>query len=477
MMLEDVSQRFKRIAPAVDAWSLRVVARHHEGLAVRRGVVQPVVDERSSGAMVSVTEGGAEGYAATTDLSTAGLRAAAHRAREWARCAHGVSLAAPLRELPRERGRYTTAVAQPWEALPLADKIALLRDANRRLHLDARIVDWQAALSCSRSEVLLVNSAGAHIEQRFTCIDPNLFAVASAGTHTQQRSHGVADAARQGGLEQIAALGLADQAERVAHEALALLDAPPCPCGVMDLVLLPRQMVLQIHESIGHPLELDRILGDERNYAGTSFVTPEMFGHYRYGSDLLNVTFHPERPAELTSYGWDDEGSPATRAYLIRAGILERALGSASSQARAGLPGVACARADGWSRPPIDRMANLNLEPGGSTLAQLVGAVERGVLMDTNRSWSIDQSRNKFQFGCEFARVIRDGELGGVVRDPGYRGISATFWRSLAGVGDAQTLQVLGVKYCGKGEPNQGALVGHAAPACLFRNVDVFGSA
>jgi predicted Zn-dependent protease len=236
-------------------------------------------------------------------------------------------------------------------------------------------------------------------------------------------------------------------------------------------------MVLQIHESIGHPLELDRILGDERNYAGTSFVTPEMFGSYEYGSRLLNVTFDPAREGELASYAYDDEGTPAAREYLIREGILLRPLGGAASQARSGLPGVANARACSWDRPPIDRMANLNIEPGASTLAELIASVERGVLMDTNRSWSIDDSRNKFQFGCELGRLIEDGEFKGIVRNPNYRGISARFWRSLGGVGDAASFQVRGVTNCGKGEPNQMIHVGHASPPCLFRDVEVFGGA
>ncbi len=150
-------------------------------------------------------------------------------------------------------------------------------------------------------------------------------------------------------------------------------------------------------------------------------------------------------------------------------------MGGALSQARSALPGVANARASSWNRPAIDRMANVNLEPGDNDLASLIGSIERGVLMDTNRSWSIDDSRNKFQFGCEYARLIEDGQLKSVVKNPNYRGISATFWRSLDGVGDKSTFEVLSVSNCGKGEPNQMIQVGHASPACVFRNVDVFG--
>jgi predicted Zn-dependent protease len=304
-----------------------------------------------------------------------------------------------------------------------------------------------------------------------------LSATAAADGETQTRSLGGHAWARQGGLEVLEESGFLEAAPRIAEQALELLSAPDCPSGTTDLVLAPDQMILQLHESIGHPLELDRILGDERNYAGTSFVTREMFGTYRYGSELLNVTFDPTRAGELASYAFDDDGTPATKAHLIRDGILLRPLGSALSQARAGLDGVANARATSWSRPAIDRMANLNLEPGGASFADLVGAVERGVYMETNCSWSIDDSRNKFQFGCEWARAIRGGELAEVVRKPNYRGVSASFWRSLAMVGDESTVAVLGTPFCGKGEPNQVIRVGHAAPACLFRGVEVFGGA
>jgi predicted Zn-dependent protease len=234
-------------------------------------------------------------------------------------------------------------------------------------------------------------------------------------------------------------------------------------------------MILQIHESIGHPLELDRILGDERNYAGTSFVTPEMFGSYRYGSDHLNITFDPTRSEEFASYGFDDDGQPARREYLIRDGILLRGLGGITSQARTGLSGVANARAASWNRPPIDRMANLNLEPGTVRFADMVATIENGIYMQTNCSWSIDDSRNKFQFGCEWGQRIENGTLTTVVKNPNYRGVSATFWRNLKAVGAPETVEILGSPYCGKGEPNQVIRVGHAAPPCLFTAVEIFG--
>lgn len=476
--LDPIAAAFSARAPACDYWSLRLVAEESERLEVRQGVMEPSALGYSLGAMVTVVAAGGVGYGATADLSPAGLQAATERALAWAGVHARLGLFAGA-AYPRSarRAEYRSPVAQPWESQSLADKIALLQEANRRLEIDERIVDWSAWLAFRRSTQLLVTADGGRIAQALDYTSPGLVAVANAGSQTQHRHGGGADWAQQGGLERIAAVGLLEAAPQVAEEAIALLSAPECPNDTRDLILMPSQMVLQIHESIGHPLELDRILGDERNYAGTSFVTPEMFGTYRYGSDLLNVVFDPTVPGELASGVADDEGTPAAREYLIRNGLLERPLGGRLSQARAGLPGTANARACDWDRPPIDRMANLNLEPGQGSLADLIGRVERGVLMDTNRSWSIDDSRNKFQFGCELGRLIEDGELKGLVRNPGYRGISAEFWRRLDGVGGPETLEVRGVQNCGKGEPNQAVYVGHASPPCLFRSVAVFGGA
>jgi predicted Zn-dependent protease len=474
--LADTARRFASLAPLADYWSIRLVAEESEHLEVRQGVAEPSALSIGRGAMVTLIRGGGVGYAATSDLSDAGLLGAARRAADWAEDHGRLGLFdAALHPRSAERLEYQSRVAEPWGAVPVADKLDLLHAVCAGLAIDERILDWSAWLGHWRVQQLLVTSDGGRISHSWEYTEPGLMAVANEGSQTQRRHGGGADWSQQGGLERIAACGLREDARRVAEEALALLSAPECPSGEMDLVLLPSQMVLQIHESIGHPLELDRILGDERNYAGTSFVTPEMFGTYRYGSELLDVTFDPGVPGELASCAADDEGTPAERAYLIRQGILERPLGGRLSQARAGLPGVANARASGWDRPPIDRMANINLEPGADTLPGLIARVERGVLMDTNRSWSIDDSRNKFQFGCELARLIQDGQLKGLVRNPNYRGISANFWRGLAGVGDAASREVRGVRNCGKGEPNQSVYVGHAAPPCLFRRVAVFG--
>lgn len=467
---------FAAVAPACDFWSLRLVAGRWDRLEMRQGVLEPATLGRSWGAMVTVITRAGLGYAATDDLSRAGLRNAGRQAREWALLHRQYGLFdASLYPRSRLQAEYAASVAEPWGEVALTDKLRLLEQANQALAVDERILDWSAWLGWDGVDQLFVSSEGARISQHHEYLHAGLLAVANAGDQTQRRHGGGADWPQQGGMERLAAMNWLEQAPGVAEEALALLEAPECPTDTLDLVLMPSQMTLQIHESIGHPLELDRILGDERNYAGASFVTPEMFGQYRYGSELLNVTFDPRQPGELASAIADDEGMLAERQYLIRDGLLVRPLGGALSQARASLPGTANARASGWDRPPIDRMGNINLEPGHASLSELIAGVERGVLMDTNRSWSIDDSRNKFQFGCELGRLIQDGQLRGLVRNPGYRGLSAAFWRCLDGVGEAESVEVRGLCNCGKGEPNQAIYVGHASPPCRFRQVDVFG--
>jgi predicted Zn-dependent protease len=473
---QNIIDDFKQVAPRVDYWSLRLVLERSENISVRENVVQPPHFNQYRGAHITLLDGDGFAYAATSELNRHGFSRAVEQALAWSTLGarHGILKAAEIPR-PQHSGRYQSQVVQPWQSTNTGDKIALLQDINRALKIDDCIVDWQALLGHREIRSLLVTSDGIEIEQDFHYIMPGFEAVANKGSQTQHRTGGGWGTARQGGLEQLATLQFPEMANQVAEEAIALVDAPDCPNKTASLLLMPSQMMLQIHESIGHPLELDRILGDERNFAGTSFVHPEMCGHYQYGSDLLNITFDPGLPAEIASYGFDDEGTPAERTYIIRNGILERLLGGALSQARSGLAGVANARACSWNRPPIDRMANLNLEPGNSSMAELIGSIENGVLMDANASWSIDDSRNKFQFGCELGRIIKDGEIKGLVKNPNYRGISASFWRNLAAVGNESTFEIWGTPYCGKGEPNQMIHVGHAAPACVFHNVEIFG--
>lgn len=472
----DIAARFAALAPPCNFWSLRVQRSTSERLSVTRGVADPASLGEDLGAMITVHAGGGLGYAATSDISASGLERAGRDALAWAQraAAHMVS-PLPMRGAPAVQFDRDQAPRVAWSAVTRRDKLDRLAQIAAQLKRSDLIGDWSAALSFTDEESVMTTSAGDHIRQCRGIVVPHLSASASEGGETQTRTFGRGGVIRQGGLDVLEDTGFWTAATRVGEEALELLAAPNCPTGEMDLLLEPDQMYIQIHESIGHPLELDRILGDERNYAGTSFVTLDMFGSYQYGSDLLNVTFDPGVAGEAASYAYDDEGTPAERQFLIKDGLLQRPLGGAFSQARANASGVANARACSWNRPAIDRMANLNVEPSKATHAELIASIENGIVMQTNTSWSIDDSRNKFQFGCERARVIKDGVIGAVVKNPNYRGISATFWRNLKGLGNAATVEVLGTPTCGKGEPNQAIRVGHATPPGLFADVQVFG--
>ncbi|EIJ42500.1 putative Zn-dependent protease-like protein [Beggiatoa alba B18LD] len=475
-MRELLQQRFKQLAPNVDFCALRYVAEHSEKLNVRQNVASPPKRWIDTGVMFTVMHNGGLGYAATSDLSEAGLQQALQQACDWAERTRGrLVTKLDTLQLPHQQGEYHATVQQVWDSLNLKEKYDLLQQESEYCKIDERIVDWEAELWSIHTEQLYLTNHGGHIYQTSQLLIPNIAVTAHEGIETQRRSFGGQVFARQGGLEILNDIGFYQSGKRLAEEALQLLNAPNCPTETRDVLLMPDQMVLQIHESIGHPLELDRILGDERNYAGTSFVTLDMFGTYQYGSPLLNVTYNPSVAGEFASYHYDDEGLHAEKTYLIREGLLLNPLGGISSQIRANHAGVANARASSWNRPPIDRMANINLEAGDSSLADMIANTERGILMQSNVSWSIDDSRNKFQFGCEWGQLIDNGKLTHIVKNPNYRGISATFWRNLKAVGNADTFQVLGVPYCGKGEPNQLIRVGHATPACLFSDIAIFG--
>ncbi|MEO7761347.1 MAG: TldD/PmbA family protein, partial [Casimicrobiaceae bacterium] len=412
-MLDTIQQRFGKLHCAAAFWSLRFVDERSRFVSVRQNVAEAPHLARDCGAMLSVYDGGGYGYAATADLSAAGLQRALDRALEWASTTAGHSILPPGVTLPHPRGRRRSPGID--EPLPSAAELLELALAeSTAAGFDERIVDWQASIEVIEADHLLLTNQGGEVRQHYRFMVPDASATAHVDGDTQTRSMSGRGFCRQGGRKVLADSGFEGAGRRLAEEALALAQAPNCPTGTMDLLLMPDQMMLQIHESIGHPLELDRILGDERNYAGTSFVTRDMFGTYRYGSDLLNVSFDPSHDEEYASYAFDDEGATAAKTLLIERGILQRPLGGELSQQRAGLPGVANTRACSWNRPPIDRMANLNVEPGDATLDELIADIEHGILMRTNLSWSIDDSRNKFQFGCEMGQLIENGKLNGI---------------------------------------------------------------
>lgn len=464
------------LPPDVEWGGLRRVRTAGRGYQAKDGKFDSAYDYQDEGCMIEVLHRGQFGYAALASSDPAALRDAAERALRLAKAA------APRTIFPfgtEVRPATITRYESPRRRHSAFSADLLSRQAvklTEAMRISEKIVQALAEIDERDIETELVSTSGASIEQHLHLIGFGLQAIARDGGRTQLRSaNGPRGRNNQGGWELLDLVGGEAEARRIAEQALELLTAPECPTMKADLVLAPDQMMLQIHESVGHPLELDRILGDERNYAGSSFVKLEDIGTLRYGSELMNITFDPTIPSEAATYGADDTGNPAEKAFIIQDGILVRALGSLESQKRSGKPGVANQRAQDWFRAPIDRMANLNLEPGRDRFEDIIASIERGVFMEANRSWSIDDYRNKFQFGCEYARLIEDGKLTRTVRNPNYRGISASFWRNLCKVGDASTFGVFGTPNCGKGEPNQVITVGHASPVCAFRDVEIFG--
>jgi len=473
----DLHALLSAVRTEADWIGLRYVDERASHRAFRDGKPASHQFQVDRGLMVEALVDGHFGYAGTQDFSVAGVKRAAARARALAgtNAPLGVSRFGP-EQRPHASGRYRSPARRPFDAQWAGEISDILARACAAMQVSDKIITAIAETIVTECEHRFVSSNGSDVEQQFSLVTSALQATAKDGATIQKRSgDGGFTLCRQAGAEHFDRATMLEQAERAGREALELLAAEECPTDTRDLILMPDQMYLQIHESIGHPLELDRILGDERNYAGWSFVKPEDFGQLQYGSPYLNVTFDPTAAGAFASYAFDDAGIAATREYLIRDGLLLRGLGSAESQQRLQKPGVANSRSSSWNRAPIDRMANIDLEPGDATLAQMIASVERGILMQTNRSWSIDDYRRKFQFGCEYAQLIEDGRVTRTVKNPNYRGISVPFWSSLAMVGNAASVEQHGSPWCGKGEPNQVIRVGHAAPPCLFRGVEVFG--
>lgn len=458
-----------------DYISLRLVHNKWISVNVRNEILEGVSSSEDTGLMIEVMMDGHIAYGATHSFLPSDIKNCALKAKQSALMSQKFplfSFAPNIR--PTVVGEYTGPGKIGIDHFKPADVSDLLVSLTASMKVHDHIISRTAGFSLVETETHFVATNGSDVKQKILRSSIGLSATAKNDKGSQRRTFGD-EQSSQMGLERLEKNRLINAAQKMANEALALLEAPECPSETMDLLLAPDQMFLQIHESIGHPLELDRILGDERNYAGWSFVKPSDFGSLQYGSKLMNVTFDPTVTGQNASCFADDIGSIATREYLIRNGILERGLGSLESQKRLNLPGVSSQRASSWNRPPIDRMGNVNLEPGESKMEEMVKSIERGVFMQTTRSWSIDDYRNKFQFGCEYAELIEDGVKTKLVKNPNYRGITAPFWNQLKMVGDKSTFQVGGLNNCGKGEPNQLIYVGHASPVCLFSKIEVFG--
>jgi TldD protein len=455
----------------------RHVHTRREGLAVHDDQIDDAEADEGEGVGIRVLVGGAWGFAATRDVSRAGAEAALRRALAVA-AAQPAAGERPLAPVPPQTGHWSgPCEIDPFE-VPLEERLGHLFAAVEGLRGDPRIVRAEASALQVRTSKALVTSEGTAITQAVTECGAGIMATAVGGADELQvrsfpTSHGGTVAAA--GWEQVLGLDLASEAPRVAEEAVALLTAPPCPEGRRTVVLHGEQLALQLHESVGHALELDRMLLGEASYAGTSWVAPADLGSLRYGSEHLRVSADATLPGGLGSFGWDDEGVPAARTMLVEDGVLRAALSDRQSAAAIGLDrSGGCARADGFARQPIVRMTNVSVEPGAAgSLDDLLADTGDGLYLESNRSWSIDDRRWQFQFATEVAREIRGGELGRLYRNPSYAGITPRFWGSMDAVCGPDEWRLWGLVNCGKGEPGQVMQVSHGAAPARFRDVQV----
>lgn len=476
--LDELLQVAYDAVPLADFISLRLEKSKGSFFVMDDEVLENARIHSDLGLMLEVFYKGAYSYAATPNISCEAVTEAAKKAFAAARAKKFYNLCdfdADVR--PQTLCSYKSQVITA-SAPSTAEIVESLKAICQAMKVNDSIINTNAYVFYARKVQHVLNSLGANFTQEFNYIAYNFQATARKDTIIQRRSYnGNTAMTFQGAWEQFDLAKLLSEAKRVGEEAYELLSAEECPNETCTLLLNPNQMMLQIHESVGHPLEIDRILGDELNFAGGSFVKKEDIGTLKYGSSLMNITFDPTNPIQLASYACDACGAIAEKQYIIKNGLLLRGLGGLESESRLKTYGshVANMRASSWNRPPIDRMANLNLEAGNKSFDEIVSGIERGVLMDANRSWSIDDYRNKFQFGCEYGKLIENGKITKTLRNPNYRGITLNFWHNLVAVGDDSTFQAFGTPNCGKGEPNQVIYVSHASPVCAFKDTQVFG--
>lgn len=452
----------------------RVMISRDETMSAQNSVVEQLRQDERGGIGVRALIGSSWGFAATPQLDGDAAARAGVRATETARAS--ALVAGPALELapvPTVSDHWESPCAEDPLSVPLSEKGDLLVEVTGTMHR-AGVPLAQASYEIWDTEKWLVTSEGSRVSQRIRECGAGLSATAVGEAETQRRSYpGIRGQFGTQGWELVRGLDLPGNAERVAAEAQALLAAPECPAGVTDLILGGEQMALQIHESVGHAIELDRILGWEAAFAGTSWLDLRQLGSLRYGSELMNITADATLPGALGSFGYDDEGTPARRVPIVENGIWVGVLSGRDSATLAGVPAGGMVRGDGYSRLPMVRMTNVGLLPGDSSLEEMIGETEDGVLMDTNRSWSIDDRRLNFQFGCEVGWEIRHGRRGRLLRNPTYTGIGPRFWGSMDRIGNQAEWVFWGTPNCGKGQPMQVGHTGHPAVPARFRGVRV----
>jgi TldD protein len=442
-------------------------------VGTRNQRVERLDDAETEGIGVRVLVNGAWGFACDRRLTANGAGAAAGKACAFAKTAPSAR-ERELAPLEPVEGVFRTPVERDPFEVSLADKIELcLRAEGALAHEDVKVTS--ASVRAQREHKVFVSSEGAATEHELVECGGGIDALAARDGVAQIRSYPSAHggSSSQAGWEYVESLGLEREAPRVGEQAAALLQAEPCPSQVTTVVIDAEQTALQVHESVGHPTELDRLYGTEAAYAGTSFLKPEDLGSLPYGSEHMNVTADSTTPGGLGTFGFDDEGVPAGREPIVAEGVLSGFLTSRETAATIGSGSGGSMRADNWSRMPLVRMTNLHLEPGEGSLDELIGGVDSGVFLQTNKSWSIDDKRLNFQFGTQIAWEIEDGRLGRMLRDATYTGQTPVFWGSLDGVAGSAEWVLHGLTNCGKGQPGQHAHVSHGASPARFRNVQV----
>ncbi len=454
----------------------RAVRQRQQRVVVKNGGVDSLSSSESAGVGVRVVCDGAWGFASTSGTDERSVADVAREAVEIARASARVTgkpvELAPVEPAVDDVGHW--ARQDPFD-VPVAEKIDLLMACDAAMAVQGVVVRSGSVFS-SREEKWFAGSEGARLRQERIVTGAGIEATAAGPGDTQRRSYPSSHGGQTGtrGWELVEELALEQHAREIAEEAVALLKADPCPQGKMDLILAEGQLALQVHESCGHPIELDRVLGTEASFAGRSFLTPDKLGTFRYGSEAVSIVADATLPGALGSFGYDDEGVPAQRSEIVTAGIFRGYLTSRETAPALGLSSNGSMRADGWNRAPLVRMTNISLLPGtAGSLADLIRDTDDGLLLCSNLSWSIDDRRLNFQFGCEAGYRIKGGELVGLVRNPSYQGITPEFWGSCDAVCGEQGWRVWGVANCGKGEPMQTMQVGHGVAPARFRQVTV----
>ncbi|MDX6257012.1 MAG: hypothetical protein QOJ11_3346 [Frankiales bacterium] len=455
----------------------RVMFSKSESMSAQNGVVERLAQDESAGLGVRALVGSSWGFFATPTLTREAVADAGRRAAETARASGLVAgpdlTLAPAGVEGKLVASWTSGCEEDPLSVPLSEKGDLMVAVTEAMH-DAGAQIAQAAYSIWDTRKWFVSSEGHHIDQHIRECGAWSSATAVGEHETQRRSYpGVRGQFGTRGWEVVREIDLLGNAPRLADEAQALLRAPVCPSGETTLILGSGQMALQIHESVGHATELDRILGWEAAFAGTSWLDLAQLGTLRFGSPLMNVIADASLPGGLGSFGYDDEGTPAHRVDIIKDGIWVGVLSGRDSAALIGIPSGGCVRGDGYNRLPMVRMTNIGLLPGDSSTEEMIADTDDGVFMDTNRSWSIDDRRLNFQFGCEIAYEVKKGRRGRMLRNPTYTGISPTFWGSMDRVGGPDEWVVAGTPNCGKGQPIQTGHTGHPTVPCRFQNVRV----